>query len=107
MEEQNNRIEEMEQTLQYPIGVIKYLASKLDDKDMEMLRKIYMFRDDPLGYHVSKEPEYRTKRNAYVQSIDKLEAQGFIRKGHVGTFRPIFTTIRGEQLLQYAADNPK
>lgn len=107
MEQQNNRMNEVEQTLLYPTDVLQYLASKVDDKDIEMLRKIYMFRDDPLGYHVSKESEYRTKRNAYVQSIDKLEAQGFIRKGHIGTFRPIFTTIRGEQLLKYAIDNPK
>ena len=101
MNEYLEKLSENEENLRYPNDVLAYLAEKLDEHDIHCLELVSLNTSSPFGFQVTKQPDFKEKRRQYDLGLLRLEAQGFIRQLRIGTMRPYYLTVRGEQLNEH------
>lgn len=85
--------------LQYPLDVLIFLKSKLDDFTISILKEVTKQNKLHKGLVKSRLKDFEKNRKRYNEAFLTLESQGFIEHRQDGTANPYFLTIRGRQLL--------
>ena len=78
---------------------LSFFRSKLNDFAIDIFLLIAVTNKENKGFIKTRIDDYRDRRFFIDSALTVLEAQGFIKRGKVGTMAPYYLTNRGKQLL--------